>query len=378
MVVLEEMEAAYQCSGMIRHLYVHIPFCHRICPYCSFYKHEPGGTDIPAFLDAITTEARQAVARWPGRVQLETIYFGGGTPGLLSTTHLARWLPEFRSVFDLSGLQEWTVELNPRSVRDHKAAVLLENGVTRASLGVQAWDEPTLAVLGRDHAPAEAEEAFRILRRAGFPVVNVDLMFSVPGQSLETWRDTLRRTAGLEPDHISAYNLTYEEDTGFFEKLNAGEFSRSEEEDTACFSAAMEMLGEAGFAHYEISNYARPGRESRHNRSYWAGADYLGLGPSAVSTVDRVRWKNVESTARYIADPTAGQSVETLTEDQWRCERIALELRTTRGVSISFLPHPERVEALTADGLAETRDDRLILTQKGKYLADTIAAHLWV
>lgn len=375
---MEEVEAAHQRHGMmIRHLYVHIPFCHRICPYCSFYKHEPGNADIPAFLNAVTCEARAAAERWRGRIQPETIYFGGGTPGLLSATHVARWLPEFRGVFDLSALREWTMELNPRSVRDNKAAVLLENGVTRASLGVQAWDEPTLEVLGRDHAPAEAEEAFHILRRAGFPVVNIDLMFSVPGQSLETWRETVRRTVALEPDHVSAYNLTYEEDTGFFEKLNAGEFSRSEEEDAACFSATMEVLGAAGFAHYEISNYARPGFESVHNQSYWAGEDYLGLGPSAVSTVDRVRWKNVENTALYTVSPVAGRTEETLSEEQWRCERIALELRTTRGVALSYLPHPQRVDALLDDGLAEVKEARLLLTPKGKFLVDSIAGHLW-
>ena len=363
---------------MIRHLYVHIPFCHRICPYCSFYKHEPGSADIPAFLEAITAEARAAAAQWPGRIQPETIYFGGGTPTLLSTTHLARWLPELRAAFDLTALREWTVEINPRTISAAKAALLLEHGVTRASLGVQAWDEPTLALLGRDHAPAEAEEAFRILRRAGFPIVNVDLMFSVPGQSLETWRETLRRTIALEPDHVSAYNLTYEEDTPFFEKLGAGELTRSEEEDTACFAAAMELLGAAGFVHYEISNYARPGHESVHNKSYWSGADYLGLGPSAVSTVDRVRWKNVESTALYTAQPTAGRQTETLTDEQWSCERIALELRTTRGVALSHLPHPARVDDLVTGGMAEVSDDRLRLTRQGKFLADTIAAHLWV
>lgn len=361
---------------MIRHLYVHIPFCHRICPYCSFYKHEPGATDFPAFLDAITAEAREAAARWS--IMPETIYFGGGTPALLSTTHLARWLPEFRAVFDLSTLREWTVEINPRTISESKAALLVEHGITRASLGVQAWDEPTLAVLGRDHAPAEAEAAFHILRRAQFPVVNVDLMFSVPGQSLETWRETLRRSIALQPDHVSAYNLTYEEDTAFFDKLNAGEFARSEEEDTACFAAGMELLGGTGFTHYEISNYALPGFESLHNQSYWAGADYLGLGPSAVSTVERVRWKNVEDTVRYMQDFSAGRSTEQLTDAQWSCERIALELRTVRGVALSHLPHPQRIEPLVADDLAEIAHDRLRLTRSGKFLADTIAAHLWV
>jgi oxygen-independent coproporphyrinogen III oxidase len=348
----------------IRHLYVHIPFCHRICPYCSFYKHEPGSTDTAAFLQAVTRELRAAAERWRGRLQPETIYFGGGTPTLLSTVHLERWLPEFRSVIDLTGLREWTVEVNPRTISDRKAAVLLENGITRASLGVQAWDPPTLSVLGRDHQPEEAEEAFRILRRAGFPVVNIDLMFSVPGQSLETWRDTLRRTVDLQPDHVSAYNLTYEEDTAFFEKLSAGEFHRDETADGDCFAAAIDMLSDAGFVHYEISNYARPGYESLHNQSYWAGEDYLGLGPSAVSTIDRMRWKNAGNTTLYILDPLSARETEHLTESQWACERIALELRTRKGVSLTYLPSPERLPDILEADLAEVEGDRLRLTEK--------------
>jgi len=374
-MALEAVEEAPQRHGMIRHLYVHIPFCHRICPYCSFYKHEPGSTDIPAFLAAILTEARAAAARWA--VQPETIYFGGGTPSMLSSTLLERWLPEFRAVFDLSALREWTFEINPRTMIENKAALLVAHGVTRASLGVQAWDEPALAVLGRDHSPAEAEETYHLLRGAYFPVVSMDLMFSIPGQSLETWQASLRRTLALQPDHISAYNLTYEEDTPFFDKLGAGDFTREEDRDADCFSAAMELLTGAGFDHYEISNYARPGCVSLHNQSYWAGADYLGLGPGAVSTVNRVRWKNVENTARYLLDPAAGRTGEHLTDVQWACERIALELRTARGVALTHLPQPERIADLAAAGMVETTGDRLRLTPQGKALADSIAAHLW-
>jgi len=362
----------------IRHLYVHIPFCHRICPYCSFFKHEPGSTDIAAFLRAITLEARAAMAKWPGRIRPETIYFGGGTPTLLSTSHLGKWLPEFLDVFDRGEMREWTVEINPRTIDERKAALLLEHGVTRASLGVQAWDEPSLAVLGRDHAPAEAEDAYQILRRAGFPVVNIDLMFSVPGQSVETWCNTLRRTIELQPDHVSAYNLTYEEDTAFFDKLTAGEYRRDESADAECFAAAMSMLDDAGFTHYEISNYGQPGRESLHNQCYWAGKDYLGLGPSAVSTIDRTRWKNVSSTALYICDPSASREPEQLTDAQWSCERIALELRTMRGVELVHLPDLDRLYDVTGAGLAEIVEGRVRLTVKGKFVADTIAAHLWV
>jgi oxygen-independent coproporphyrinogen-3 oxidase len=366
----------------LRHLYVHIPFCHRICPYCSFYKHEPGSTDTAAFLQALTVEAAAARRKWGDRIALETVYFGGGTPTMLSTTHLERWLPEFRAALGMDSVKEWTVEINPRTISARKAAVLLGAGVTRASLGVQAWDQPTLTVLGRDHAPAEAEEAYHILRAAAFPVVSLDLMFAVPGQSLEAWRHSLQHSLSLRPDHLSAYNLTYEEDTDFFEKFSRGEYVRDEEVDGAFFTEAMRLTAEAGYAHYEISNYARPGFESVHNQSYWSGEDYLGLGPGAVSTVDRCRWKNVENTVLYMQDPLSGgfgsHAAEQLTDEQWACERIALELRTTRGVALAWLPDAARAEHVIAGGLAERSGDRLRLTPAGRSVADSVVAHLWV
>ncbi len=367
---------------MIRHLYVHIPFCHRICPYCSFYKHEPGSTDTAAFLNALTVEALAARRKWGRRIELETVYFGGGTPTMLSTTHLERWLPEFRAALGIEEVKEWTVEINPRTIDARKAEALLGAGVTRASLGVQAWDQSSLTVLGRDHAPEEAEEAYQVLRSACFPVVSLDLMFAVPGQTLEAWQYSLRRSLALQPDHLSAYNLTYEEDTAFFEKFTRGEYVRDENVDGAFFTEAMRMTGEAGYRHYEISNYARPGFESRHNQSYWSGEDYLGLGPGAVSTVDRRRWKNVENTVLYMQDPLSGglgeKAAEHLTDEQWACERIALELRTARGVEISWLPDGSRMQDVVQGGLAEIAGDRLRLTKQGKCVADSVVAHLWV
>jgi oxygen-independent coproporphyrinogen III oxidase len=368
--------------SMIRHLYVHIPFCHRICPYCSFYKHEPGGTDIPAFLRALTAEAAAARAKWGAWLAPETVYFGGGTPSMVSSGQLEKWLPDFCAALELEHVREWTVEINPRTIDDRKAAVLRAQGVTRASLGVQAWDEPSLTVLGRDHAPAEAEEAYHVLRRADFSVVSIDLMFAVPGQTLDAWRYSLQRTLSLRPDHVSAYNLTYEEDTEFFARFSRGEYARDEAVDAAFFTEAMRLTEQAGYEHYEISNYAQPGCGSLHNSSYWAGADYLGLGPGAVSTVDRRRWKNVENTVLYMQQPAGAafgeKDAETLTDTQWACERLALELRTARGVALQWLPEPARVEHLTSAGLAEVADGRLRLTREGKGVADSVIAHLWV
>jgi oxygen-independent coproporphyrinogen-3 oxidase len=205
---------------MLHHLYVHIPFCHRICPYCSFYKHTPGASDLEAFVDALLMEldTHQAATS----IRPETIYFGGGTPTFLSRTHMERFLRGLRDRLDLTGLREWTMEANPATYDIGKAELMRELGVTRVSLGVQSWLPDELKLLGRDHAPDDAVEAFGVLREAGIGSVSVDLMFSLPGQSVEDWRLSLERTLALGPDHISAYNLTYEEDTEFMARFQRG------------------------------------------------------------------------------------------------------------------------------------------------------------
>jgi oxygen-independent coproporphyrinogen-3 oxidase len=207
-------------------------------------------------------------------------------------------------------------------------------------------------------------------------------MFSIPGQSLATWQASLQHTIDLQPDHISSYNLTYEEDTEYFEKFSAGTYQRDEATDEAFFHTAMERLPMAGYAQYEISNYARPGYTSRHNQAYWAGADYLGLGPSAVSTIDRVRTKNIPDTARYMATISEGKlptcEAEHLTAEQWRCERLALELRTAKGLARHWLPEAdEMLGNLAEEGLLTLSEHSIILTQRGKLVADSVIGALW-
>lgn len=360
----------------VRHLYVHIPFCHRICPYCSFHKHTPGGTDMAAFVDAILKEAEGK--GWQPR----TIFFGGGTPTMLSDTHMERLLRGLRERVDFSQVVEFTLEANPRTVTPSKAAIMREQGVTRVSLGIQSWDEATLKTLGRDHAPAEAEETWQVLRDAKFPSLNLDLMFSIPGQGIETWRSTLEHSLSLKPDHISAYNLNYEEDTDFFRRLKTGEFRTDEGKDADFFNLGIDLLEGGGFEHYEISNYARPGHRSIHNEAYWMGADYVGIGPGAFSTTGGRRWKNVADTDRYIAMTLAGESTETdvemLTEDERRTERFGLELRTARGLPLELVSAESRrmLETLCEQGLLTLEDQFVRLTRSGKPLVDPIAVAL--
>ena len=366
----------------IRQLYLHIPFCHRICPYCSFYKHLPGEADQAQFLRAVVREADQARSLWGERLQLETIYWGGGTPSLLSPRLLEEFLPALMVALGDPQPVEWTVEMNPVTLTPGKLGIFRQHGVTRASLGVQAWDARTLETLGRDHSPQQAEGAYAMLREAKFPKVSLDLMFSVPGQSLEAWCASLAQTIAMQPDHVSCYNLTYEEDTAFFERFQRGEYLKNEEVDEAFFREAMERLAVEGYAQYEISNYARAGSESIHNQGYWRGEDYVGLGPSAVSTIDRVRLKNIADTAEYVkrmeGRQSASQEAEHLTEEQWRCERLALELRTAQGVSLHWLTGSEEgIEQLSAEGFVLVEQDRLVLTTRGRMVADSVIAHLW-
>lgn len=376
--------AAQPLDGPVRHLYVHVPYCHKICPYCSFYKHLPSEGGLATFAEALLAEAR--MLRDSGaKLELDTVYFGGGTPTLLSRPVLSELLPSLARELDFSKVREWTMEVNPRTITPEKAAVMRDAGVTRVSLGVQAWDPPTLSVLGRDHSPAEAEEAFGILREARFPVVNVDLMFSVPGQSPEAWRATLERTLELGPDHVSAYNLTYEEDTEFFERCAAGEYAVDQDQDGDCFRIVMERMESAGFEHYEISNYSRPGMESRHNQSYWAGEDYASLGPGAVSTIHGRRWKNVENTTLWQQGAVSGQPVrvehEEIDSAKWLCERLALGLRTRTGIPAAWLQTTAEARAALSQviegGFAETAGPQLRLTRSGKFVADQVISHLW-
>jgi oxygen-independent coproporphyrinogen-3 oxidase len=358
-------------------LYLHIPFCHRICPYCSFYKHTPGETSVAAFVEALLLEARARIAELTEKPR--TLYLGGGTPSMLSPTHLKALFGGLGEIIDIASLDEVTLEANPATFDAGKARLFRELGDTRVSLGIQSFAPQVLETLGREHSAEEAAASVGILREAGIPAVNIDLMFAIPGQSEADWRATLETAIALRPDHVSAYNLTYEEDTAFFESLRRGEVAESEDVNARFFLLADELLRAAGFEHYETSNYAQPGHRSSHNRGYWRGEDYLGLGPSAVSTVKGLRTKNVSDTAAYARMVAGlGHAVvesEALDREQSRLERIALMLRTDEGVPLELVDGAA-VERLLEHGLAERREGRLVLTLAGSPLVDPIAAEL--
>lgn len=358
---------------MIEHLYVHIPFCPKVCPYCSFYKEASDRNKTQAFLEAILAEAAGRAAD----LRPQTIFFGGGTPTALSTRQLEFLIGGLRDRLNFSLVTEFTMEMNPATVSLEKAAAMRALGVNRVSMGVQSWDPGLLKILGRVHTGEQAQRSYEILREAGFDNINLDLMFGIPGQTSDQWHASLDTTLALQPDHISAYCLTYEEDTEYFLRLNRGEFRPDEALDADLFEMTMDTLAAGGYESYEISNHARPGRECLHNLAYWFGHDSIGLGPSAFSSVGTERWKNVSDTSAYIAHLQAGtdpadfrEAVDSATR---RVEQIAFSLRTNRGVRSDLLP-PEKADALVAHGLLIRQGDRSHLTRKGRMVADEVAA----
>jgi oxygen-independent coproporphyrinogen-3 oxidase len=359
---------------MIEHLYIHIPFCPNICPYCAFYKESAGLERVETFLEALLLE----VKLWAPQLRPRTIFLGGGTPSALSIAQFKKLLKGLHEHLDLTQIEEWTIEMNPATVALEKAILLREAGINRVSMGVQSWDDAVLKTLGRTHNASKAAESFHLLRQAGFDNLSIDLIFGVPGQSLESWQRSLERSLQLAPEHLSAYGLTYEEDTNFFLKLGRGEMAPNESLEVDQFELAASILGAAGYKQYEVSNYARAGRESQHNMAYWIGSDYLGLGPSAFSTVRSRRWRNIRETGLYSASTLAGKTAidfeEEVSEALRRREKAAFGIRTHYGLPLcDAIPWQEELSHFRHHGLVEQTQDRWLLTPKGRLLADSVA-----
>jgi oxygen-independent coproporphyrinogen-3 oxidase len=297
-------------------LYVHVPFCAQKCDYCAFYSEASSGEVVNRYVDAVIREM-ELVA---GDLKPQTVFFGGGTPSLLNIRQWEKILNAMAHL-DLVGAGEWTVECNPATVSFDKAKLLRERGVNRISMGVQSLDKELLERLGRIHSREMVFKSYDILRRAGFDNLNLDLMFAIPGQTLEVWRRTLAEAVGLGSEHLSSYEVIYEEDTALYAQLREGRFSL--DEDLACgmYEELVGHAARAGFHQYEIANFARgmpaknalfetlglPGRACRHNVNYWRGGSFYGLGPSATSYVRGVRTKNWSNTRLYCEQLEKGQ-----------------------------------------------------------------------
>lgn len=375
----------FRVATVIEHLYVHVPFCAAKCHYCAFYSEDGNASQMAAYVEALLAECDQRI-RWLEahgyRLQPRTLFFGGGTPSLLPAHLWQRLLQGLHSRVPLDAVEEWTVECNPATLTTEKLRLWRDAGVNRLSLGVQALTDDALDRLGRIHTVAQARASYEKARAAGFDNINMDLMFGLPGQSVEIWRQTLTEAVRWEPQHLSTYALTLEEDTEFWRRYAGSLASQSalpgDEEQAELYRVAIAELAAAGYDQYEVSNFARPGRRCRHNLAYWEGRDYLGLGPSACSTVGQRRWQIAPDLAAYLtgngAPPVALEEI--LTPELRVAERLAFGMRMTAGIPATWVRGAWEpvAQQLVADGLACWEADRLRPTPRGILFADAIGA----
>jgi oxygen-independent coproporphyrinogen-3 oxidase len=382
-------------------LYVHVPFCAQKCEYCAFYSEASGGELINRYVGALVRELELVAADLKPR----TIFFGGGTPSLLN---LRQWEQILQTMhcLGLAGATEWTVECNPATVSLDKARLLRSHGVNRISMGVQSLDENLLDRLGRVHSREMVFRSFDTLRAAGFDNINVDLMFAIPGQTMEVWRETLAEATALGSEHLSSYEVIYEEDTPLYERLKAGEFDVDEELACAMYDELLAHAARAGFQQYEIANFARntrvgiqpadstadlcpdfPAFACRHNINYWRGGPFYGLGPSAAGYVRGVRTKNWSNTQLYCEQlEKGGRAVESREELASRAragELAAFGLRMNAGWPFEQFQSvtgwdlrgewSQEISQLVGQGWGRLDAQRFQLTAAGLRFADSAA-----
>ena len=362
--------------------YVHIPFCTQICYYCDFSKVFIKNQPVDAYLEHLIQETRSYEIG-----KLRTLYIGGGTPTALSAQQLAYLLSELHKVMDLSEVEEFTIEANPGDLDPDKIAVLKDSQVNRVSLGVQAFDNKMLKKIGRSHQEQDIYDNIRHLKQAGFDNISIDLIYALPGQTMEQVKENVAKAIDLDIPHMSLYSLILENHTVFMNRMRRGKLPLPKEElEAEMFEYIIEELEKAGFEHYEISNFSKPGFESRHNLVYWDNAEYYGLGAGASGYVDGIRYKNHGPIRHYLEAVEAGKAritEEHLTLEEKMEEELFLGLRKKTGVSkarfeekfgVSFdQRYGQVVASLTEQGLLVPDDKQVRMTKRGLFLGDTVA-----
>ena len=364
--------------------YVHVPFCSSRCGYCDFntYTAEElgGGLSRATYADTVIEEIRWARGQVPGGRPVSTVFVGGGTPTLLGAGDLVRIVDAIRGEFGLAPDAELTTEANPDSVSPDMLGELREGGFTRVSFGVQSLAPQVLEVLERTHTPGRSLEAIAEARDAGFTHVSADLIYATPGEADDDFRASVRAVLDAGVDHLSAYSLIVEEGTRMAARVRRGEIPRPDDDVAAeRYVIVDDLASRAGLEWYEVSNWARPGSECRHNLGYWANADWWGAGPGAHGHLEGRRWWNLKHPAAYaraVAEgiaPVAGE--ERVDEDGRELERVMLGLRTRAGLDTAGLPS-DVVVALEQEGLVEVSGARVTLTLRGRLLADAVVRRL--
>lgn len=372
-------------------IYIHIPFCKRRCIYCDFFST----TQSEKKADYVHALVRELEMRkdYVGNEEIETIYLGGGTPSQLSQEELEEIFTYIYKVYKVTLDAEITLEANPDDLTPEYVSMLRNLPINRISMGIQTFQEETLKLLHRRHTAQQAIEAFKRCREAGFKNISIDLMYGLPGETLETWKQDLQQAIDLHPEHISAYHLIYEEDTALWKLREEHQVEETDEDlSLTLFCTLIDELTRAGYQHYEISNFCLPGLHSRHNSSYWTGKKYLGCGPSAHSFNGVSRQWNVASLSAYIDGIRQRKpdfEVEELDLYTRYNDFVLTSIRTCWGMSLSHLrsmygeelyryclrmakPHLEQ-------GVLEISEDILKLTRKGIFISDGIMSDLmWV
>ena len=385
------------CEKKELELYVHIPFCVRKCAYCDFLSAPADTQERTLYIDALTEEIRARKNDF-NAYRVSTIFLGGGTPSILEGDDSARIFRALQENFDISDDAEITMEVNPGTVTEEKAASWRKSGVNRLSIGLQSADDRELKMLGRIHTYREFLDTWKIVREAGFENVNVDLISAIPGQNLRSWSETLRKAADLGPEHISAYSLIVEEGTPFYERYGDGSGEDEDkgnhlpplpDEDTEreIYKATEKILAEYGYHRYEISNYAKTGYEYRHNLGYWERKEYLGLGLGASSLISECRFHNTADMERYLrfyenAGTDICEDIEHLSVEDQMEEFMFLGLRKTVGISVDDFRkafgkeirevYGEQMRKLEEQRLIEYSGNRVRLTERGTDISNYV------
>lgn len=367
-------------------LYVHVPFCASTCDFCAFYQEKPRRGDLERYLAAMDLE----FAALPQDRKIETVFWGGGTPGLLAAKDLER-LGRSQLKNLAHAPSEWTVEMAPSTVKADKLAVLRDLGVTRISMGVQSFDAKLLESLGRLHQPNQIYQAWERIQAAGFPHTNLDLIFAIPNQTAAQWEADIREAARLGPDHISTYCLTFEEDTALYVKLSQGKVRIDDERDAQFYERGWELLAELGYEQYEISNFARTGGACQHNLNTWRMHEWVGCGPSAASQYGGQRYQRPANLDAWLAGMESGvpprEEVVALDDRILLTDAIIFGLRMNAGIDFAEIatrfPKAGDLGSLQAhlarfemEKLLDVAGDSFRLTQQGRLLADSIASEI--
>lgn len=366
-------------------LYIHIPFCVKKCAYCDFLSGPQDEETIERYVEKLVEEilAYKSDKLVADNCRVTTVFLGGGTPSILETSQMTRIFDALRSTFDIATNAEVTIEANPGTVTIEKLEAYKQCGITRISFGLQSANNDELKLLGRIHTFEEFLESYQLARKCGFENINVDLISAIPKQTVNSWEQTLQRVIELEPEHISAYSLIVEEGTPFAkvygEDCPGEKDLPSEDEEREIYYRTEELLLKAGYHRYEISNYAKVGKECKHNLGYWERTDYLGIGLGASSLSDNTRFKNTDDLEFYMehADKLSfiRENVEELSVKEQMEEFMFLGLRKMEGISEKKFEktfgktieecYGGQLERLIKQKLLERKDDRIMLTKKG-------------